>query len=187
MVATLLLGSCRNAPPREVARVDAASDSSPAAPPAAAPPTTGPQRSAAAPDSVRGVVSLTGAQPHGTYVLEHAGTAFALVGDTSLFASINGFDVRAEGRRTGRINESAGPRGLPEFDVTRLFVRAVAGEPAIDGILRREGASWILVLADGSRRTIPHLPAALEVHENRRIYLTGSLDRPPSSYGRIGR
>jgi hypothetical protein len=97
-------------------------------------------------------------------------------------AAIVGLEVVFWGKRT-----DAPPPMLPgascSFATARFAVRAVEGVPAVDGILRADGASFALEGPSGERLALREVPAALRAQVGARIFWAGPLDRAPAAYG----
>lgn len=126
-------------------------------------------------DTLRGTLRMTGSEPGIAFVLEDAtGRATVLEGDRALLERLSGLEVAVRGIR-----------GPGAFRVHRLTVRAADGVAAVDGILAREGERDLLVLADGRRLDVPHLPQALRGRTGARVWLAGPLERAPDSFGII--
>jgi hypothetical protein len=128
-------------------------------------------------DSLRGRVEVVGSEP-GTSIallLDGGARAVALEGERPLLDRLSGLEVAVWGTQ---------PRpGV--MRVTRVTVRAAGGEPAVDGILTRAGAGWVLATAEGARLPLPSLPQALRGKEGARVWMTGPPARPPQSFGVI--
>lgn len=142
---------------------------------------------AASPDSLRGVLAVTGSEPQVQLVLRlAAGTSCTLREATqSGLRAAQGLEVTAWGTRddNGDMSTSQGVRC--GFVVLSFAVRAVDGIAAVDGILRTDGAEFVVELAGGERRALTGVPAALRSQVGARIFWVGPLDRPPSAYGVI--
>jgi hypothetical protein len=126
-------------------------------------------------DTLRGVVDVVGAEPATSIVLRTAAGDVGITGERRLLAQLAGVEVTLQG--------SAG--GARQFEAVLVHVRAVDGVSAIDGVLERDGAGFVLRTADGSRLALPHLPSALTGRAGTRIWLAGPLDRAPAAYGVI--
>ena len=126
-------------------------------------------------DSVRGTLLATGSEPGVTYVVvDAAGRATPLEGDRALLRRLSGLEVAVHGTRAAHA-----------FQAADLSVRAAEGVPATDGVLAREDGRDVLVLRDGSRRTVARLPAALRGRTGARVWLAGPLDGDIDSFGVI--
>ena len=129
-------------------------------------------------DSVRGTIAVTGALPLASVVLRPSdgGAQLTLVGaSTDILRRLGGLEIAARGSRQGRAR----------FVVQDFVVRSAAGRPVVEGRLAREGGRHALVLADGSRRSVADLPAALRDKVGARVYLVGRLDGDIEGFGVI--
>lgn len=139
--------------------------------PAKTEPATAP---AAAADSLRGTLRMTGSEPGVTYVVvDAAGRHTPLDGDRALLRRLDGVEVVVEGEAAS---------GAP-FRVARVAVRAAEGVAAVDGVLAREEGRDVLVMHDGTRRVIARLPEALRGRTGARVWLAGPLDGDIDSFG----
>jgi len=187
VVTSLLLAACAPRPDR---RGPGASDS--AAVVSAKAPTTDAARMAdAAPkapqvetDTVRGVIESVGNEPQ-TRVLvrQHDHTTCAVSATAAVVpASVSGLEVTLWGVRA-----PVGPPMMPgvtcAITARRFAVRAADGVPAVDGVLRADGTSFALQLANGERRALRNVPAVLRARVGARIFWAGPLDRAPVAYG----
>jgi hypothetical protein len=168
-------GAAGTAPARAGARPAGATR--PAAPAPApggrtAPPAT-PAAEPAQEDTVRGIVAEVGSVPITSIVVRPAGgRSVTMLG--SLAKEIGraaGAEVWVSGHRT--------PEGLHAM---RYAVRAVDGEPAVDGVLASEDGGLVLVTA-GGRRRIVRPPQALRGMVGARVWLVGPIDGGITSYG----
>ena len=151
---------------------------SPACAGGAAPsPGGGASEAPAAADTLRGTVDVVGSEPATSIVLRMDGGSrdVTLLGDRAVLGPLVGIEVAVWGalERPGA------------FRVERVEVRASGGVPAVDGVLARQGAGWVLVTHDGRRLPVARLPASLEGMEGARVWLAGPLDRTPDSSGLI--
>lgn len=158
LLCALAIPACARGTPAPAVRDDA-----PTTPPAA--------------DSLRGVVDVVGSEP-GTWLVlrgERGRRDVTLEGDTRLLRRLAGLEVAVWGalERPG------------VFRVDRVEVRAADGIPAVDGVLARQGAGWVLVTHDGRRLPVARLPQVLRGMEGARVWLAGPLDRDPDLSGVI--
>ena len=128
-------------------------------------------------DSMRGVVTLVGAEPARQVVLRVDGTEVSLSGmATSGLGRLAGIEVMVRGVKIT-------PRDIVVSD---YVVRASDGVPAWDGTLEQDGS---VRLTDGSgHKRLPSVPAALRGMVGARVWLAfkpGSTTA--DSYGIIGR
>ena len=131
---------------------------------------------AATSDSLRGVVAITGTiveqrievrSDRGTVVIDPVGS------QAPLLARLSGLEVMIRGVATGR-----------RFQVASFLVLSADGEPVVDGTLTKHGATFAIVTAQGSK-AIARPPVAFQDLVGARMWIRGSLDRTPSSYGVI--
>jgi hypothetical protein len=93
---------------------------------------------------------------------------------TTALRRLSGVEVVVRGRaQTGS-----------EFAVSGFTVRSVDGQPALDGVLRRDGDSLVLVTPGGTVR-LGNPPAPLTKLVGARIWITGPLETGPNPYGVI--
>lgn len=138
-------------------------------------------------DTLRGIVRVVGAAPATAVVLSGPSGDAVSVGGRAAAAlrRLTGLEVVVTGRRTGARDPMAGPRGLPVFEADRFAVRASDGIAAHDGVLLRQRDRWELLLDDGRRVPIAALPPSLASRVGKRVWLAGSLEGTPVSYGII--
>lgn len=136
-------------------------------------------------DTLRGVVSITGSDPITSVVVTpRQGDAVIVQGAPAVtLRNADGLEVRLDGRFTGARAIGAGPGPSPVFEAATFVVRALDGQPAIDGVLERAANGFALRLADGRTRAIPALPEGLREHVGARVYLAGPPGAVPSAYG----
>ncbi len=128
-------------------------------------------------DSVRGVVTMLGAEPARQVVLRVDGNNISLSGmATTGLGRLAGTEVMVRGVKIT-------PRDIVVSD---YLVRASAGVPAWDGTLDEDGG---LRLTDGSgRKQLPSVPSALRGKVGTRVWVAFRGGRSTAdSYGIIGR
>lgn len=133
-----------------------------------------PENGAAA-DTARGTVAVVGSTPFTRVVLKlGSGRPDLLLTGSATMAlrRASGTEVWVSGTRTGRA-----------FVVAEFRVRAVDGQPAMDGRLALDDTVLMLVTADGARHRVARPPAALRSLVGARVWVTGSLDRGPLTWG----
>jgi hypothetical protein len=141
-------------------------------------------RVAAAADSTRGTILVTGADPQTVVVLRTpGGAACSLKGDAAALHAAAGLDVVVWGTR-----DDAGAAPMPAggwcaLAVQEFAVRGSAGLAATDGILRADGAGFALDVTRGARVPLANVPASLRPSIGARIFWVGPLDRAPAAYG----
>lgn len=139
-------------------------------------------------DTARGIVQLAGSLPGATLQLVsppgHGRDVVALAGaDSALLRGLTGIEVMVE----GAWERAAQVPMRPSFRVHAFIVRAVDGLQAHDGVVAREGNTFILVTRDGTRHPVPFLPVVLQRQVGARVYLVGALTAAPAAYGIISR
>ncbi|HVG45797.1 MAG TPA: hypothetical protein VM890_13745 [Longimicrobium sp.] len=128
-------------------------------------------------DTLRGTIEVVGSEPATSValLLDGGARAVRLDGERPLLDRLAGLEVAVWGS----------PVRAGVFRVERVAVRASGGVAAVDGVLAREGAGWVLATEDGRRLPIARLPETLRGMAGARIWLAGPLDRPPNSSGVI--
>ena len=131
---------------------------------------------AVARDTLRGVVSVVGAEPLSAVMLSPlgGGAPMAIEGSqTTMLRGLSRIEVVLLGRRASR-----------GFEADSFVVRAVDGVAAHDGVVAIDAGRAYLV--HGAMRTAaPFMPEALRTQISARVFLVGPLDRDPVSYGVI--
>lgn len=124
-------------------------------------------------DTIRGVVAEVGSQPMTSVIVQQgAGRAVTIRGELAReIARAAGAEVWVRGRRDQQALEA-----------TAYAVRRVDGEPALDGILAREGDRVVLVTPTG-RHPIARPLQAFRGMIGARVWLVGPVDGTISSYG----
>jgi hypothetical protein len=137
-----------------------------------------PRTSSAAiePDSLRGIVSVTGTAFEQRLVLRSGNGATPLSASTSDSAALSrlgGVEVLVIGTRSPNF-----------FRVEHFTALNVAGSPVVDGVLRNEGGRLALETTRGTI-LLGNPPTALRDMIGARIWIGGPLDRGPNNYGVI--
>jgi len=133
-------------------------------------------RASIAPDSLRGIVSITGTAFEQQIALRsdnHVTPLAALTADSLALSRLGGVEVLVIGTRTG-----------DRFHVDRFTAVSVAGAPVVDGILRDDGGRLSLETAQG-RMTLGNPPTALRNLIAARVWIGGPLDSGPNTFGVI--
>jgi hypothetical protein len=126
-------------------------------------------------DSARGTIGVVGSDPGTWLIFRGSDPPVTLIGDRNLLEQMNGMYVVVFGRREpGNLMFKPGWT----FYVDRVIVRPSEGEPAYDGILRREATGDFLDTQEGQRLLIPHLPDALINANGLRVIIFGPLAAP---------
>lgn len=145
---------------------------------------TGATRSAATQaaheDTLRGTPAVVGTDRFNQVTLRPAGGGKAVV--------LAGAQARMVGRASGADVWVAGTRRSDgQLEVSRFEVRAVDGVPAMDGTLEESAGQYYLATADGRRHLVNNVPAALRTHVGERVWMTGTLEKGPVTFGVLGR
>ncbi len=128
------------------------------------------------PDSLAGIVSVTGTAFEQHLILRSGNSATALsatTSDSAALSRLGGVEVLIIGRREPTL-----------FRVERFTAVNVAGLPVVDGFVRKDGARLVLETTHGP---IPlgNPPTALRGMIGARIWIGGPLDKGPNTYGVI--
>ena len=129
------------------------------------------------PDTVAGVVSITGTAFEQRIVLRANGQVIipllAATSDSAALSRMGGVQVRVVGRWAQQ-----------SFRVESFTAVDVAGSPVVDGFVRMVGDRLVLETTHG---TIPlgNPPTALRSMIGARLWIGGPLDKGPNTYGVI--
>ena len=136
-------------------------------------------RPANAPDSLKGIVSITGTAFEQQIALRSDNGVTRLAAstaDSSALARLGGVEVLV-----------IGTRGTPSddrFHVDRFTAISVAGSQVVDGILRDDGGRLSLETAQG-RIPLGNPPTALRDLISARVWIGGPLESGPNTFGVI--
>jgi hypothetical protein len=128
------------------------------------------------PDSLTGIVSVTGTAFEQRVILSAGNSATPLsaaASDSAALSRLGGVEVLVVGRRTPSV-----------FQVERFTAVSVAGSPVVDGFVRYDSGRLALETSRG-RVPLGNPPTALRVMIGARIWIGGPLDTGPNSYGVI--
>lgn len=131
-------------------------------------------------DTLRGTPAVVGTDRFNQVVLKPAGGGKSIVlagPQARLLRNASGADVWVAGTR----------RTDGQFEVSRFEVRTADGVPAYDGTLELQGSQYYLVTADGHRHVVNNVPAALRTHVGERVWMTGTLEKGPVTFGVLGK
>jgi hypothetical protein len=127
------------------------------------------------PDTLSGIVSVTGTSFEQHLVLRSNGNATALsasTADSAALSRMGGIEVMVVGRS-----------GKP-FRVDHFTAVSVAGARVVDGVLRDEGGRLVIETTSG-RIPLGNPPAALRGLIAGRVWIGGPLDTGPNTFGVI--
>jgi hypothetical protein len=134
-----------------------------------------------APDTVRGLVVVAGANP-GVVLLRVSGSAELILlqgpADGPLH-SLESLEIFAAGKLR------RGPQGRTLTDVRDFGVVADSGRAARDGRLTRTGDVFTIVGSNGIATAVSQPSAELQRHVGDRVWLAGVPDAPPLAFGVI--
>jgi hypothetical protein len=160
-------------PPAETAKTS--SPRSPGAEPTITPPKV--TTAVASTDSVRGTVSVVGTSFDKRVMIEDAATRrrVEVTGSLSrLIGHVAGAEVSAVGALSGS-----------QLEASRFLVRAVDGQPAIDGTLKTEGGAMYIVTTSGVRTRLAAPPPSFAGQDGARVWITGDPAKGIASFGFI--
>jgi len=145
-------------------------------------PTSGaPSARAAAPDTVRGLVVVAGANP-GVVLLRVSGGAELILlqgpADVPLRA-LESLEIFAAGTMR------RGPQGRTLTGVRDFGVIADSGRLVRDGRLMMRGNLLTIVSADGQATGVAAAPAELRHHVGERVWVAGGVTDAPTGFGVI--
>jgi hypothetical protein len=128
------------------------------------------------PDSLTGIVSITGTSFERQLVLRSGTTATLLSAaapDSAALSRLGGVELLVVGRKAGN-----------HFRVEHFTALSVAGSPVVDGVLRNYGDRVVL---ETSRGPLPigNPPSGLRALSGARVWIGGRLDTGPNTYGVI--
>jgi len=122
------------------------------------------------------VVDGAGAVDAAIHLIQQDGSLILLVGtEARTLASVAGGEVLVHGTLDAN----------PGLVVSDFQVLSMGGRPALDGVIEMTDYGLALRLKDGSYVDLAQCPAELSTIVGDRIWLTGSADSPPVTYGVI--
>jgi hypothetical protein len=140
-----------------------------------------------APVVIRGTVEVSSVGVS-LRVLE-SGELIDLVGsEAQRIAPLYGAELQLSGTWTGPIYsplESDVDPVKPAFAVGEFLVLVVEGRAAMDGVLEQDEGRYYLRLATGDVFWFEEGPSEFDANIGKRIWVTGSVDDPPLTFGVI--
>jgi len=128
------------------------------------------------PDSLTGIVSITGTSFEQQLVLRSSATATLLSArapDSAALSRLGGVEVLVVGRKSGN-----------HFRVERFTALSVAGSHVVDGIVRISGDRVVVETARG-QLPLGNPPTGLRALNGARVWIGGPLNTGPNNYGVI--
>lgn len=128
------------------------------------------------PDSLRGIVSVTGTAFEQRLVLRSGNSATPLsaaTSDSAALSRIGGVEVLVIGRQTPN-----------SFRVEHFIALNAAGSPVVDGVLRNDSGRLVLQTTRGTI-LLGNPPSILRRMIGARVWIGGPLDTGPNTYGVI--
>jgi hypothetical protein len=140
-----------------------------------------------APVLIRGTVELSSVGV--SLRLSESGELIDLVGsETERIAALYGAELQLSGTWLGPFYSGRDSDGGPlraAFSVGEFLVLAVGGRPAMDGVLEQNEGRYYLQLAAGDVFWFDEGPSDFDANIGKRIWVTGSVDDPPLTFGVI--
>ena len=155
---------------------------------------TYPIQAAAPSDSlfITGTVSTDASvSPTGVAMLLPSGDMVDLVGtEAQRLTGLGGAEVQLRGIWTTpvepRLDSELGLLAVrPAFAVGRFVVMAVGGREALDGMLEEDEGKYYLQLSRGDVYWFNDVPPEFGSFLGKRVWVTGSMDDPPLTFGVI--
>ena len=128
------------------------------------------------PDSLAGIVSVTGTAFEQHLILrsgDRVTSLSAATSDSAALSRLGGVEVVVIGRRSPNL-----------FQVERFTAVNVAGSAVVDGFVRNDGGRLVLETTNGPIQ-LGNPPTALRGMIGARIWIGGPLDTGPNNYGVI--
>lgn len=134
-------------------------------------------------DTAAGVVSLLGTAASPRIVVQTSAGPIGVEGDLAqTLRRLEGMEVWVQGPLSIAMGRVIPPR---QITVQRFEVRGIGGVPAIDGVLREESGTLVVVRAGGERTRLTTPPAGLRELVGRRVWVTRARDGAVASFGAI--
>ena len=131
------------------------------------------------------ITGIVGVSPIGTFVQLESGQIVDIFGsEAQRLAPLEGAQVQVRGYWSNDILYDA---VRPALQAEVFLVLAVQGRPAIDGMLQQDedGGRYYLQLTAGDVYWFDDAPSDFVAYIGKRIWVTGSMEDPPLSFGVI--
>lgn len=136
---------------------------------------------------ITGTVVTESSTPLGVILRLDSGELVELVGsEASRLVMVDGAEVQLRGTWTDPLLEQLRNDVTSAFAVEEFLVLAVAGNPAMDGVLGQEDGRYYLHLTGGDDVFwFDDAPTEFDANIGKRIWVTGSSEDPPLRFGVI--
>lgn len=138
------------------------------------------------------IVANASVSPFQVYLRVGFGQRVDIVGTEALrLAKLDGAQVQLRGTWTTTTSSPPYDNDVvidpvrTVFAVAQFLVLAVGGREAMDGVLAQTDGRYYLQLTNGDVFWFVDLPSELAANLGKRVWVTGSMDRPPLMYGLI--
>jgi hypothetical protein len=135
---------------------------------------------------ITGTVEIS---PLGVALRLESGELINLVGaETRRIAPLYGAEVQVTGvwgEAGSPLTDSDVDPTAPGFAVDEFHVLAVGGRPALDGVVEKDEDRYYLRLASGDAFLLDEGASGFEPYIGERIWVTGSAENPPLTFGVI--
>jgi hypothetical protein len=135
---------------------------------------------------IKGIVEVS---PLGVSLrLDSGGLVYLVGSEANRIAALSGAEVQVSGvwgqLDSPLMDTDVGP-AEPGFAVAEFLVLAVGGRPAMDGVLENDEGRYYLRLTAGDVFLLDDGLSDFEPYIGERIWVTGSAEDPPLTFGVI--
>jgi hypothetical protein len=135
------------------------------------------------PDTALGTVRLIGTALDARVVVQTQAGPLGIAGRLApAISRLDGMDVWIQGPIAAATGRAIPPR---QITAQRFVIRSVAGVPVIDGTLRDEGGTLVIVTAGGDSVRLTNPPDGLRAHIGKRVWITRAEDGGVASFGAV--
>jgi hypothetical protein len=129
------------------------------------------------------ITGTVGVSPVGTFLELASGEIVDILGsEAERLAPLAGAQVEVRGFWSDDIPYDP---VRPSLQAEIFLVLAVGGRPAIDGVLQEDEGRYYLRLTAGDVYWFEEWPSDFDAYLGKRIWVTGSMDDPPLTFGVI--